>query len=226
MTTITRPLLFLFPVSKFMTPSDWVPEFPEWLECWCGELKKKKIMLVTAWFGFALSGKRIHKLLCPNFRVQDDLEVLIAGHFLFRPWSPEDVRLLCREHPGVGQRHPWAVHLSPRCSLPCGLEGETEWLQYSSSEEMWVLWPEYISFLKKAKTPAEQGERTLPSGRSPFTPTWVSDSSSNKNGSVYVLSKTTIILVTGSSGNSCLNLAKYLDRPLGLAAEIGTENIG
>lgn len=39
---------------------------------------------------------------------------------------------------------------------------------------------------------------------------------------IYVLQKKAIILVASSYGNNCLNLAKYLDKPLGIAESLRT----
>lgn len=46
------------------------------------------MILITARFGFALSGKGSHILPCPNFRLLDDLEVLTAGAFSFLSLKP------------------------------------------------------------------------------------------------------------------------------------------
>ena len=43
---------------------------------------------------------------------------------------------------------------------------------------------------------------------------------------VYLLAKATLLLVTGCLGSSCLNLANYLDRSLGMTAETVTESVG
>lgn len=133
-----------------------------------------------------MSGKGIHIFPCPNFRLQDDLEVLTAGAFSFLSLKPRicetSVQRASRRRSGAS---PGCVclHAAPFPAARKEIRSDFNMLllercEYSDRSR---------SLFKKAKTPAEQDERALPFGRSPFTPTWVSDSSRKKNDSVFTV---------------------------------------
>lgn len=90
---------------------------------------------------------------------------------------------------------------------------------------MWMPRLKYIFFFNEkgggAKTPLEFNKRELPLLVLDLYPCGCTTPLVTRN-ALYLCSakKKAIILVASSYGNNCLNLAKYLDKPLGIAESL------